>query len=131
MSGAFREVERMFRSYHAWKFKAASLRLRVGPRSASLINVRREPGPQENPQEALLAELSDLELRIKQVRLCLRAMTRDERRFVELRYFSGFPMKVVEREMAWSRSHLYRLRASVLAKSAWILGLRQQPPATR
>lgn len=26
MSGAFREVERMFRSYHAWKFKADSLR---------------------------------------------------------------------------------------------------------
>lgn len=98
MSGALHEVERIFRSYHAWRFKAAGFRLRLGPRSASLISVRCEPGPQENPQEALLAELVDLELRIKQVRLCLRAMTRDERRFVELRYFSGFPMKVVERE---------------------------------
>lgn len=118
MSGTFREIGRMFRSYYAWERRAANLRLKLGPRSSSLINARHERRPQDNPQEALLAEIADLELHIKQVRLCLHAMTRDERRFVELRYFSGFPMKVVEREMAWSRSQLYRLRTSVLAKSA-------------
>lgn len=120
--GAFRDIERMFKSYRLWQFKAASLRLRVGPRSASFFEVRHEPGSHGNPQETLLAEIADLEFRIKQVRLCLRAMTRDERRFVELRYFSGFSMKIVEREMRWSRSQLYRLRTSVLAKSAWLLG---------
>lgn len=119
---AFRDIERMFDSYRLWQAKIASLRLKLGPRSTSFFVVRREPGSHGNPQETLLAEIADLELRIKQVRLCLRAMTRDERRFVELRYFSGLPMKVVEREMKWSRSQLYRLRTSVLAKSAWLLG---------
>lgn len=71
--------------------------------------------------ESLAVERADISRKLLLIRACLRAMTRDERRFIELRYFSNFPVKVIEREMRWSRRELYRLRTSILAKAEWLL----------
>ena len=71
-------------------------------------------------------ERLELERKIKLVQACLDIMTRDERLFIEYRYFQGKDMEMVPFLLNWSRRETFRLRQSVLIKTRWFLSLGNQ-----
>lgn len=115
----FLEIERLYRNYQAYVVKLSLLKPRISTVQGYISLQGQHHGSHIEELGIQRAELSE---KVDMVRKCLRAMTKDERRFIELRYFDGFTMQTVEREMHWSRRQLYRLRTSVLSKSAWLLG---------
>ena len=118
----FKEVERMFQDFDEWQTRLSLLQPRVAVQMG-FVSIDADGNPSRSAVEHLAIERAELSKKIEAVRGCLKLMTKDERRFIELRYFQNLPMRSVKYEMYWSRRQLYRLRASCLAKAAWLLGL--------
>jgi len=118
---AFHEIEQMFRLYRLWQLRLAALQPRlVGAGGCAFVP--RKGDPPGKPTEKLAIQRAQLAARIERVQIALKAMTRDETRFIELRYFDEFSLKRVAVEMGWSRAQIYRLQSSVLVKAAYVLG---------
>ncbi len=117
----FERVESMFEHYRMNCLRREALRLRLGPKSASVVPLgkRHVEGWSD---EGRACELADVDAEIRRCRLCLRALTRQERWFVEARYWNSFTMRQVARDLGVSVREAYRLRQSVVVKSAFVLG---------
>jgi len=120
----FVEIEQMLRRYRILQLRLAALQPRFVTAEGYFALSRRTSV--RRPVESLAVERAEISTQIGRIRLILRALTKDERRFIDLRYFQGLPMWLVGNEMHWSQAQLYRLRTSVLAKAAWILGLSHE-----
>lgn len=117
----FHKVEDMFCQYPSWQLKLMALQPRSTPREGYLTIPHDMPSG-VSAVEALAIERAELSRKIGFVRTALRMMTKDEKRYIELRYFSDLPIKIVKKDMCWSLRQLYRLRTSILSKTAWLLG---------
>jgi DNA-directed RNA polymerase specialized sigma subunit len=108
-----RKVEDFFRSYRKLQLKLEILEPRYGQWL-------------KNPTEwleQLVIKRVEIKNQIRLIELSLDLLTRDERTFVEYRYFQEVPMREIGFHMeGWSEREIYRLRRSVLAKTAWIVG---------
>ena len=115
----FREVEQMYRSYQRLKIKLDLLQ----PKNVQVFSHTPVYHDQHSKVEAMAIERLELERKIKLIQACLNIMTRDERLFIEYRYFQGKDMEMVPILLNWSRRETFRLRQSVLAKTRWFLSL--------
>ena len=90
-----------------------------------LTHLNRESMAQYQFEERTLItfRLASSRYRIKEL---LDIMTRDERLFIEYRYFQGKEMEMVPFLLNWSRRETFRLRQSVLIKTRWFLSLGNQ-----
>jgi DNA-directed RNA polymerase specialized sigma subunit len=115
----FREVEQMYRSYQRLKIKLDLLQ----PRNVQIFSQTPVYHDQHSKVEAMAIERLEIERKIKLIQACLAIMTRDERLFIEYRYFQEKDMEMVPVLLNWSRRETFRLRQSVLAKTRWFLSL--------
>ncbi len=115
----FREVEQMYRSFKRLKMKLDLLQ----PRNVQIFSQAPVYHNQHSKVEAMAVERLELERKIKLIQACLDIMTRDERLFIEYRYFQEKDMEMVPVLLNWSRRETFRLRQSVLAKTRWFLSL--------
>ena len=115
----FREIEQMYRSYQRLKMKLDLLR----PRNVQIFSQTPLYHDQHSKVEAMAIERLALEEKIKLIQACFNIMTRDERLFIEYRYFQDRDMEMVPFLLNWSRRETFRLRKSVLAKTGWFLSL--------
>lgn len=111
----------MFRRYRLNRQRRNRLRRRLAPKSRSILKLDDFGGYGES-WEDVACDLADVEAEIADCRACLSALTRQERRFVEARYFEGYTIAQVARDLGVSLREVYRLRQSVVVKSAFILG---------
>ena len=118
----FREVEQLYRSYQCLKMKLDLLQ----PRNVQIFSQTPIYHDGHSKVEAMAVERLELERKIKLVQACLDIMTRDERLFIEYRYFQGKDMEMVPFLLNWSRRETFRLRQSVLIKTRWFLSLGNQ-----
>lgn len=122
-----RRVERFFRSYRQFQLKLEILQ----PRYTQVMREAAGSGGASSAGwvEELAVKRADLSNRIRLIELCLNMLTRDERSFVEYRYFQEVPMREMADHMeGWSEREIYRLRRSVLAKAAWVVGWGEDRP---
>ena len=115
----FREIEQMYRSYQRLKVKLELLQ----PRNVQIFSQTPVYHDGHSKVEAMAVERLELERKIKLIQACLDIMTRDERLFIDYRYFQGKDMEMVPFLLNWSRRETFRLRQSVLIKTRWFLGL--------
>ncbi len=115
----FREIEQMYRSYQRLKMKLEFLQ----PRNVQIFSQTPVYHNGHSKVEAMAVERLELERKIKLIQACLDIMTRDERLFIEYRYFQDKDMEMVPFLLNWSRRETFRLRQSVLIKTRWFLGL--------
>ena len=117
----FREVEQMYRSYERIKIKLDLLQ----PKNVQIFSMTPVyHNAQHSKVEAMAIERLELEEKIKLIQVCYNIMTRDERLFIEYRYFQGKDIEMVSVLLNWSRRETFRLRQSVLAKTNWFLSLQ-------
>lgn len=116
----FREVEQIYRSYQYLKIKLDLLQ----PNNVQIFSQTPVYHDQHSKVEAMAIERLELDRKIKLIQACLNIMTRDERLFIEYRYFQDKDMEMVPVLLDWSRRETFRLRQSVLAKTRWFLGLQ-------
>lgn len=115
----FYEFEEMYRSYQSLKIKLYLLQ----PKNVQTFTQTPVYHDQHSKVEAIAIERLELEHKVKLVQACLDIMTRDERLFIEYRYFQGRDMEMAAILMNWSRRETFRLRQSVLTKTKWFLSL--------
>jgi hypothetical protein len=115
----FREIEQMYRSYQRLKMKLDLLQ----PRNVQIFSQTPVHHEQHSKVEAMAIERLELENKIKLIKACYNTMTRDERLFIEYRYFQEKDMEMVPVLLNWSRRETFRLRQSVLAKTRWFVCL--------
>jgi hypothetical protein len=118
----FREIEQMYRSYEYLKIKLNLLQ----PNNVQIFSHTPVYHDQHSKAEAMAIERLELERKIKLIHACLGIMTRDERLFIECRYFQDKDMEMMPVLLDWSRRETYRLRQSVLAKTRWFLSIRSR-----
>jgi hypothetical protein len=116
----FREVEQMYRSYQRLKIKLDLLQ----PKNVQIFSLTPVYHDQHSKVEAMAIERLELEDMIKLIQACCNIMTRDERLFIDYRYFQEKDMEMVPVLLNWSRRETFRLRQSVLAKTRWFLSLQ-------
>ncbi len=109
----------MYRSYQRLKVKLELLQ----PRNVQIFSQTPVYHDGHSKVEAMAIERLELERKIKLIQACLDIMTRDERLFIDYRYFQGKDMEMVPFLLNWSRRETFRLRQSVLIKTRWFLGL--------
>ncbi len=109
----------MYRSYQRFKMKLDLLQ----PRNVQIFSQTPVYHDGHSKVEAMAVERLELERKIKLIQACLDIMTRDERLFIDYRYFQGKDMEIVPFLLNWSRRETFRLRQSVLIKTRWFLGL--------
>ena len=112
----FREEEQLYRSYQRLKIKWDLLQ----PWNGQIFN-QTLPNQEQQTMETVAVERLELERKIKLIQACLDIMTRDERLFIEYRYFQDKEMEVVSSLLNWSLREIFRLRQSVLAKTRWMV----------
>lgn len=115
-----RKVESFFRSYRKLQWQLQILQ----PRYTQIMREAAGSGQSSATSwvEELAAKRADIANQIRLIELSLNLLTRDERAFVEYRYFQEFPMReMTEHMVGWSEREIYRLRRSVLAKTAWVI----------
>lgn len=117
----FERIERLFRRYRMYLLKREAIRLRLTPSSKSVVTLGKDFGEGWAAEEKV-CEVADLDFEIRRVKLCLRALTKPERYFVEARYFTGLTVPQAARELGVSVREAYRIRQSVIVKSAFVLG---------
>jgi len=119
MQNTFKNIENMYRRYEKIKYKLFMLQ----PKNTQILSFSPIYHSGESQVEKMAAERVDLESELKLIQYCLNTMTRDERLFIHYRYFMDRDMEMVPMLINWSRSEVFRLRKSVLAKTKWILNL--------
>lgn len=115
-----RKVESFFRSYRKLQWQLQILQ----PRYTQIMREAAGSGRSSATSwvEELAAKRADIANQIRLIELSLNLLTRDERAFVEYRYFQEIPMReMTEHMVGWSEREIYRLRRSVLAKTAWVI----------
>jgi DNA-directed RNA polymerase specialized sigma subunit len=115
-----RKVESFFRSYRKLQWQLQILQ----PRYTQIMREAAGSGQSSATSwvEELAAKRADIANQIRLIELSLNLLTRDERAFVEYRYFQEIPMReMTEHMVGWSEREIYRLRRSVLAKTAWVI----------
>lgn len=115
------EIENMYRRYRFNQTKLLTLK----PKYTSVLSFSPACRTGESKIERLALERAVIKTEMSLVKICLRAMTKDEKDFITYRYFSELEMKDVASEMqGWTIRELYKLRTSVLDKTASILDVR-------
>ena len=126
-------IERIFRRYEANKVLRRRLKRRLAPKSRSIMVLDGGQGYGDG-WEDIACELADAEAEIDDCRLCLALLTRQERSYVEARYFWGLTYRETARQLGLSVREVFHIRQSVICKSAFALGyiaLRQSVPKNR
>jgi DNA-directed RNA polymerase specialized sigma subunit len=111
----------MYRNYNNLKIKYVTLE----PQFVQVLSFTPPSHNQESKVEKMATERADIHSQIKFIQLCLGAMTHDERLFIEYRYNQELTIELVADLMKWSRSEVYRLRKSVLAKTRWLINVTE------
>ena len=129
-------VESDLRAYRRWRARIADIELELAdvstagtrPRPDSGLRVMR--GAPSDPTLAVAAsrdylreERDRLLRRAQRVELCLEALTADQRRLVELRYFDRRSRDETCKQMCISLRPYYRIRAEILYVYAEVAGL--------
>lgn len=115
-----RQVECFFRSYRKLQLKLEILQ----PHFTQVLREAAGSGGSSSTSwvEELAVKRADISNQIRLIELSMDLLTRDERTFVEYRYFQEIPMREMAQQMVgWSEREIYRLRRSVLAKTAWVI----------
>lgn len=116
-------IERMFRRYEANKALRRRLKRRLAPKSRSVMVLDGGTGGGHGETwEDVICELTDVEAELDDCRLCLALLTRQERSYVEARYFWGLTYRETARQLGLSVREVFRVRQSVICKSAVALG---------
>lgn len=115
----FKEIEMMYRRYPLLREKIQMLT----PQTIRVLSHSPNSRGQISAVEEIAVTRADIQTEAKIICRCLAIMTRDERLFIEYRYFQDLVIDYVALNMHWSRREIFRLRQSILAKSKWLLEL--------
>lgn len=115
----FEEIERFYRDYYRVKNMLEEF---CEEKSRNLGAIGSSEG--SFVEDKVLKKIQ-YETHLVMVEKCLDQMTDDEKHFIGLRYFTGHKMDEVAKKMKWSDREVFRLRRSVLAKTAWYLKVQK------
>ncbi|HHW15376.1 MAG TPA: hypothetical protein GXX28_10670 [Firmicutes bacterium] len=122
MTGLYDEIERVLFDYPAMRINLANLADAEDSWDFSLDSVRVMGGDMTSRVERLAVRRADYARYISVVDAVMAIMPKDERQFIELRYFQGRSMEDVAEALHVGDRTAFRMRERVLDRFAIALG---------
>jgi DNA-directed RNA polymerase specialized sigma subunit len=114
------EIESLFRHYY---FNKEQLELLSEPTITSQLRLDKGSfgNNEQSKAEMMAIRKVQAEIDIRMAEACLKIMTKDEKEFINLRYFEEMDIKIIEGCMRIPARTLYRIRDSIIVKSRELL----------
>jgi DNA-directed RNA polymerase specialized sigma subunit len=114
------DIEKLFRNYY---YNKSILELSEPSLTSHLQLDKVSGGSIESKVEMIAVRRAQAEIELKMVNACLIAMNKDEKEFINLRYFEEYDMKIVAGCIRCCRTDAYQIRRKVLTKSKKLLNI--------